>query len=206
MRIPFFPFIIISLLLVAVLAQRWPQALWLMEWLRPFIRQYLIESDTDGAPVNRMFRSVIYQRAKGALDTVPFGTQVDTYRESYEWISHSLVSINVAEVDAELRLHIGGTDCLQPYESSVFNISAMSFGALSRNAILSLNKGAKFGGFSHNSGERGLSPYHLQHGGDVVWQIGTGYFGCRDAQRHFCLETFRASCHRIRRSDHQCRS
>lgn len=166
---------------------------WFMEWLRPFIRQYLVESDTDGSPINRMFRSVVYQRAKGAVDTVPFGTRVDTYRDGYEWIGHSLASIDSDEVDPELRVSIGGADCRQPYASSIFNISAMSFGALSRNAILALNRGAFLGGFSHNTGEGGLSPHHLEHDGDLVWQIGTAYFGCRDPEGNFCPDTFRKS-------------
>lgn len=166
---------------------------WFMEWLRPFVRQYLIESDTDGSPINRMFRSVVYQRAKGALDTVPFGTRVDLYRDGYEWIGHSLASIDSSMVDTNLRVTIGGTACRKPYASSIFNISAMSFGALSRNAILALNRGALEGGFSHNTGEGGLSHYHLQHGGDLVWQIGTAYFGCRDSKGDFCPDTFRKS-------------
>lgn len=166
---------------------------WLMEWLRPFIRQYLIESDTDSFPISRMFRNVVYQRAKGELDTVPFGTRVDTYRDGYEWIGHSLASIDSRKVDSNLRVSIGGKDCRQPYSSSILNISAMSFGALSRNAILALNKGALLGGFSHNTGEGGLSAYHLKHGGDLVWQIGTGYFGCRDSKGDFCPDTFRKS-------------
>lgn len=166
---------------------------WFMEWLRPFIRQYLIESDTDGAPINRMFRSVVYQRAKGERDTVPFGTRVDTYHEGYEWIGHSLASIDSSEVDSNLCVSVGGPACRQPYTSSIFNISAMSFGALSCNAILALNRGAAEGGFSHNTGEGGVGAYHLQHGGDLVWQIGTGYFGCRDSEANFCPDTFRKS-------------
>lgn len=164
---------------------------WIMEWLRPFIRQYLMESDTDGAPINRMFRSIVYQRAKGARETVPFGTQLDTYRSGYEWIGHSLSAIDVAEVEPDMRIQVGGPACRQPYSASVFNISAMSFGALSRNAILALNGGAKAGGFYHNTGEGGISRYHLEPGGDLVWQIGTGYFGCRDAAGHFSAEAFR---------------
>ena len=163
---------------------------WFMEWLRPFIRQYLIESDTDGTPINRMFRSVVYQRAKGALETVPFGTRIDTYRTGYEWIGHSLSAIHAGEVDPDLRVTVGGPQCAQPYAASIFNISAMSFGALSRNAILALNSGAKAGGFYHNTGEGGISDYHLEPGGDLVWQIGTGYFGCRDQAGNFSPEAF----------------
>jgi len=166
------------------------RARWLLEGLRPFVRQYLIESDTDGAPINRMFRSIAYQRAKGELETVPFGTRVNVYRDGYEWIGHSLSAIRAADV-LDLRVEVGGPDCRAPYRASILNISAMSFGALSPNAILALNRGAQLGGFAHNTGEGGLSPYHLEPGGDLVWQIGTGYFGCRDARGEFSPEAFR---------------
>ena len=164
---------------------------WIMEEIRPFIRQYFVESDTDGTPVNRMFRSIVYQRAKGAIESVPFGTRVDTYRTGYEWIGQSLSALDASEINQDLRVTVGGPDCRQPYSASIFNISAMSFGALSRNAILALNKGAKEGGFAHNTGEGGISPYHLQNGGDLIWQIGTGYFGCRDQEGGFSPERFK---------------
>ncbi len=163
---------------------------WIMEDIRPFIRQYFIESDTDGAPISKMYRSVVYQRAKEVLDTVPFGTKVDTYRSGYEWFGHSLSALDAHDMDKDLRVEVGGSDCSKPYSASVLNISAMSFGALSCHAILALNKGAKIGGFAHNTGEGGLSPYHLEHGGDVIWQIGTGYFGCRDSAGNFAPELF----------------
>jgi len=163
---------------------------WIMEFLRPFLRQYFFESEIDGAPINRMFRSVIYQRAKGDLDTIPYGTKVDTQRIGYEWIGHSMAARHVHEDEADPRIHIGGPQCSQPYLASIFNISAMSFGALSSNAIRALNKGAQLGGFSHNTGEGSVSPYHLKHGGDLVWQVGTGYFGCRNAQGDFSPELF----------------
>ncbi|MDT8388700.1 MAG: FMN-binding glutamate synthase family protein [Thiogranum sp.] len=164
---------------------------WIMEWLRPYVRQYLLESDTDGAPINRMFRNVVYQRAKNELDTVPFGTRVDTYRTGYEWIGHSLSAIAVNEIDEDaMRIRVGGPDCTRPYSASVLNISAMSFGALSRNAVLALSRGAASGKFYHNTGEGGISPYHLEGGADLVWQIGTGYFGCRDEQGHFAPGPF----------------
>ena len=163
---------------------------WLMEGLRPYIRQYLLESDTDGAPISRMYRNIVYQRAKSVRETVPFGTRVDTYRTGYEWMGHSLSAIDVKTFDSDLRISIGGPDCRQPYSSSILNVSAMSFGALSQNAILALNQGAQLGGFSHNTGEGGISPHHLKHGGDLVWQIGTGYFGCRDNQGAFSAEEF----------------
>ncbi len=139
---------------------------WLMEALRPYVREYFVESDTDGTPVNRMFRSIVYQRAKGARDTVPFGARVDTYRTGYEWIGHSLAAVDAAEVELDLRVSVGGPQCGRPYQASIFNISAMSFGALSPNAVLPLNKGARLGGFAHNTGEGGISPYHLEHGGE----------------------------------------
>lgn len=163
---------------------------WLMEGLRPFVRQYLLESDTDGAPINRMFRSIVYQRAKGELETVPFGTQVDTYRTGYEWIGHSLSAIDAKAINADLRVTVGGPQCTQPYSASIFNISAMSFGALSRNAILALNGAARDGNFYHNTGEGGISPYHLESGGDLIWQIGTAYFGCRDDAGQFEPKAF----------------
>ena len=164
---------------------------WIMEEIRPFIRQYFVESDTDGTPISRMFRSIIYQRAKGALETVPFGTRVNTYRTGYERMGHSLSAIGVADLDEDLRIDDDGPACRQPYSASIFNISAMSFGALSQNAILALNQGAKSGGFAHNTGEGGISQYHLQSGGDLIWQIGTGYFGCRDASGNFSPDLFK---------------
>ncbi len=238
---------------------------WLMEAVRPFVRQYFIESETDGAPVPRQFRSVVYQRAKGASDTVPFGTKMDAYRDGYEWIAHSIAAFDVHEghglddpqwaseadaandadgslhadgaagvvsghgaatavrpvgangadgpangpangsangsangpaderVDehADARVRVGGAECTRPYDASLLNVSAMSYGSLSSNAILALNGGAKLGGFAHNTGEGGLSRHHLEPGGDLVWQIGTGYFGCRDARGRFDPERFR---------------
>lgn len=164
---------------------------WIMEEIRPFIRQYFIESDTDGTPINKMFRSVVYQRAKGDLDSIPYGTKVDTYRNGYEWFGHSLAAMDALTVDKDIRVTVGGPDCSQPYSASILNISAMSFGALSSNAILALNKGAKIGGFAHNTGEGGLSPYHLKNGGDIIWQIGTGYFSCRDSEGNFAPELFK---------------
>jgi len=164
---------------------------WFMEYLRPFLRQYFFESETDGVPINRMFRSVIYQRAKGDLDTIPYGTKCDTLRVGYEWIGHSMAARHIHDDESAPRIHIGGPHCKQPYQASIFNISAMSFGALSSNAIRALNKGASIGGFSHNTGEGSVSPYHLEHGGDLVWQIGTGYFGCRDNDGAFCPTQFK---------------
>ncbi len=163
---------------------------WAFEWLRPMIYQYFIESETDGAPISRMYRSVVYQRAKKVRDTVPFGTKVDVYRVGYEWMDHSFSALGFDEVDKNLRVNVGGALCSQPYSASLLNISAMSFGSLSRNAILALNGGAKLGGFAHNTGEGGLSPHHLEKGGDIIWQIGTGYFGCRNNQGEFSDKLF----------------
>ncbi len=163
---------------------------WFLESLRPFLRQYLFESETDGVPVNRMFRSVVYQRAKGVRDTVPFGTKMDTYRDGYEWIAHSIAATDSDTIDKDPRILVGGPDCKQPYSASVLNISAMSYGSLSKNAVLALNGGAAKGGFAHNTGEGGVTPFHLEPGGDLIWQIGTGYFGCRAADGGFDSERF----------------
>ncbi len=160
-----------------------------MELLRPKLYQYFVESDVGGRPFNRINRSVIYQRAKGELDTTPFGTQYDVYEVGYEWMNHSLLAHNPRECPLDIRVKVGGPLCSQPYNASIFNISAMSYGALSKNAIMALNQGAQRGNFAHNTGEGGISPYHLQ-GGDLIWQIGTGYFGCRDHQGRFSPELF----------------
>ncbi len=166
---------------------------YVFEDLRPKIQQYFVESDTDGAPINRNERSVIYQRAKKQIDTVPFGTQLNVYAEGYEWMTHSIAPIDFHKMDHHPKISFGGRDCKQPYNMSVLNVSAMSFGSLSKNAVLALNGGAKIGGFAHNTGEGGLSPYHLQPGGDVIWQIGTGYFGARDKDGNFSDEAFKAN-------------
>lgn len=161
---------------------------YLMEAIRPEINQYFIESDIDGRPFDRVKRSNIYQRAKRELNTHPFGTKKDVYQVGYEWINHSLAPLHPSKEDP--RVMIGGRDCKQPYSASIFNVSAMSYGALSKNAIEALNKGAQAGNFYHNTGEGGLSPYHLEHGGALVWQIGTGYFSCRATDGKFSPEKF----------------
>ena len=166
---------------------------YVFEDLRPKIQQYFVESDTDGAPINRNDRSVIYQRAKKQIDTTPFGTQLNVYAEGYEWMSHSIVPLDFHKVEHHPRVVIGNKDCKQPYNASILNISAMSFGSLSSHAVEALNAGAKIGGFAHNTGEGGLSPYHLKQGGDIIWQIGTGYFGARDDEGRFSAEIFRAN-------------
>ncbi len=161
---------------------------YLFESVRPEMQQYFVESDTDGQPVNREFRSLVYQRAKGVRDTRPFGTIFDVYKPGSEWLHHSITPQPPATEEA--RVQFGGAQCTQPYAASHLNISAMSYGALSRNAVLALNHGAKRGGFAHNTGEGGLSPYHLEPGGDLVWQIGTGYFGCRTSEGEFDAALF----------------
>lgn len=158
------------------------------EFIRPELQQYFVEDNLNGRPVSREYRSVVYQRAKGQMQTLPFGTQHDVYQEGHEWVNHTIVPKHVDE--KTLRVKIGGEACKQPYEASLLNISAMSYGALSRAAIEALNRGAKAGGFYHNTGEGGISPYHLS-GGDLVWQIGTGYFGCRTSDGRFDEEAFR---------------
>jgi glutamate synthase domain-containing protein 2 len=160
-----------------------------MELVRPEIQQYFIESNIDAFPIEREFRSVVYQRAKGELETRPFGTQRDVYRVGYEWASHSIAAL--APPGETPRVTIGGPDCRHSYSASILNISAMSFGAISKNAVLALNQGARKGGFAHNTGEGGISPYHLQGSGDLIWQIGTGYFGCRTLDGHFDEDLFR---------------
>ncbi|MGL1888176.1 MAG: FMN-binding glutamate synthase family protein [Reichenbachiella sp.] len=164
---------------------------YVMEELRPKIYQYFIESETDGTPINRMFRSIVYQRAKGVLSTTPFGTKMDVYRTGYEWANHSMMPLDHKDLDPHPRTLVGGPDCKQPYSASIYNVSAMSFGALSKNAILALNGGAKKGNFAHNTGEGSISPYHLQEGGDLIWQVGTGYFGCRNDDGSFNEEMFK---------------
>jgi len=162
----------------------------IMEALRPKIYQYFVESDIDGTPINRIFRSVVYQRAKRELDTVPFGTEFDVYRVGYEWDESLNGRRHPSAADLDPRQMVGGADCQKPYNASILNISAMSYGSLSKNAVLALNGGAKIGNFSHNTGEGAISPYHLEPGGDLVWQIGTAYFGCRTKDGQFCEETF----------------
>lgn len=164
---------------------------YLLESFRPEIQQYFVETDMEGTPINRMFRSLIYSRAKNENDTTPFGTKSDVYRIGYECMTHSMYPKKSEDVEHNPRILIGGKDCRQPYNSSILNISAMSFGALSQNAVLALSKGAKLGDFAHNTGEGGISPYHLEGGSDLIWQVGTGYFGCRTADGNFCPDTFK---------------
>jgi glutamate synthase domain-containing protein 2 len=160
----------------------------MLEYIRPEIRQYFLESETDASPFSRAQRSLVYSRAKGESDKRPFGTQLDVRAVGYEWINHSIATTVLKGHD--FRIQVGGSTCTQPYSMSRFNISAMSFGALSANAILALNLGAKRGGFAHDTGEGSISRHHRTHGGDLIWEIGSGYFGCRDASGHFSPERF----------------
>ena len=161
----------------------------LVEYFRPEIRQYLIEGDRDPVPFSRHQRALVYKRSKNLPDTQAFGTIVSPYQENYEWLNHSVQPLKAPPIES-LRIRVGGVSCRQPYSLSLFNISAMSFGALSANAILALNKGAKMGNFAHDTGEGSISKYHEQYGGDLIWEIGTGYFGCRTPDGHFDPETF----------------
>lgn len=163
---------------------------YVMEEARPKLYQYFIESDTNGRPISRIFRSVVYQRAKRELDTSPFGTQLDVYDEGYEWMNHSIAALDTHQLDPDPRIRVGSRHCQQPYQASLFNVAAMSFGSLSKNAIEALNGGARIGGFAHNTGEGGISPYHEAQGGDLIYQVGTGYFGCRSENGDFSPERF----------------
>jgi glutamate synthase domain-containing protein 2 len=160
----------------------------ILEKVRPEIRQYFLEGDKDGTPFSRDKRAIVYQRAKAQLDKRPFGTQYDVYHNSFEWLHHSLAA-GMPSSDP-FRIMIGGEDCKQPYSASVFNISAMSYGALSTNAVLAMNKGAALGGFYQDTGEGGFTPYHQRYGADIVWEIGSGYFGCRNDDGSFNAERF----------------
>ncbi|MDI9857383.1 FMN-binding glutamate synthase family protein [Comamonas sp. 17RB] len=172
----------------------------LFESIRPEMRQYFIESDNENLPFSRAQRSLVYQRSKGQPDSRPFGTQLDVSANGYEWVNHSLQPSTLASHDfrtwiggAPGQPHEGVAPCTQPYQASVFNISAMSFGALSANAILALNQGARTGGFAHDTGEGSISQHHRVHGGDLIWEIGSGYFGCRNADGSFSAERFTAN-------------
>lgn len=162
----------------------------LLESIRPEMRQYFFESEKDGRPFSRDTRALVYQRAKIDLATRPFGTQNNVYDEGYEWVNHSVAPKPISS--EKFRITIGGAECKKPYSASVFNISAMSFGSLSGNAIRALNGGAKKGNFAHDTGEGGVSPYHREYGGDLIWEIGSGYFGCRTRDSRFDPDKFAA--------------
>jgi glutamate synthase domain-containing protein 2 len=161
---------------------------WLFEGFRVEFRQYFFESDLSGTPFNREQRSLVYQRSKNEEDKAPFGTEMNVYEPNYAWLAHSSAARPIAK--EQFRVKVGGPDCLKPYSLSVLNVSAMSFGSLSSHAILALNKGAKMGGFAHDTGEGSISRYHREHGGDLIWEIGSGYFGCRNDDGSFNPDTF----------------
>ena len=163
---------------------------YILEFIRPEIRQYFIESDNEAAPFSRAQRSLVYQRAKGDSDKHPFGSQKDAYAKGFEWMTHSVAPSTVASHDFRITI---GADTAQPYRASVFNISAMSFGSLSANAIQALNAGAKRGGFAHDTGEGSISVHHRAHGGDLIWELGSGYFGCRNEDGSFNADKFQAN-------------
>ncbi|WP_439884641.1 FMN-binding glutamate synthase family protein [Pseudomonas syringae] len=162
-----------------------------VEAIRPEIRQYLLESDSEALPFSRAQRSLVYSRAKNESADKPFGTLIDVYQTGFEFIGHSMRPAPLSDPNS-FRVSIGGPQCSQPYSASIFNISAMSFGSLSANAIRALNKGAKLGNFAHDTGEGSISPYHREHGGDLTWELGSGYFGCRTADGRFDPEKFAA--------------
>ncbi|MCZ7862592.1 FMN-binding glutamate synthase family protein [Agrobacterium salinitolerans] len=164
-------------------------ARFMIEAVRPELRQYLFETDFEKLPFSRTQRALVYARAKNEPDQRPFGTILDTYLSGYEFMGHSVRPVPVPD-PSSFRISIGNDQCRQPYSGSVFNISAMSFGALSANAIMALNRGAKIGGFAQDTGEGSISPYHREHGGDLIWQIASGYFGCRNADGSFSPEKF----------------
>ncbi|ADE13314.1 ferredoxin-dependent glutamate synthase [Nitrosococcus halophilus Nc 4] len=161
---------------------------WLFYDLRPYLRAYIVEGDLEGKPFSFDARNLVYARARGKPDTHPFGTEWDMTSDEYEWLCHSIAPAENPEKNP--CVSIGGAQCQQPYSASIFNISAMSFGSLSANAVEALNKGARLGGFYHDTGEGGISPYHLKQGGDLVWEIGSGYFGCRDNKGNFDEDLF----------------
>ena len=160
----------------------------LVELIRPEIRQYFIESNTEASPFDRETRDLVYERAKAIKSDEPFGTERDVNAIGYEFLRHSIRARFADDLDPRVRL--GGPDCTQPYDIALLNVSAMSFGALSGNAIEALNGGAARGDFAHDTGEGGISPYHLRGGGDLIWEIGSGYFGCRDADGRFDATVF----------------
>ena len=165
----------------------------LLEFIRPEIRQYFIEGDGEALPFSRQQRSLVYQRAKGDADKRPFGTQLDVHATGYEWINHSMAPTRLPTHDFRITIGTVDSGCTQPYSASIFNISAMSFGALSANAILALNGGAKRGNFAHDTGEGSISQHHRTNGGDLIWEIGSGYFGCRNSDGSFSEERFTAN-------------
>jgi glutamate synthase domain-containing protein 2 len=192
------PLLVIAVIGIADLLQRRHSILrnypvlghfrFILEALRPELQQYFVERNFDGRPFDRDIRSIVYERAKGTAAEEPFGTELDVYADGYEFFVHSMAPTPAP--DDQPRVRVGGPDCTKPYDMALLNVSAMSFGALSTNAILALNTGAARGGFAHDTGEGGLSEYHLRPGGDLVWEIGTGYFGCRTKDGGFDEQEF----------------
>jgi glutamate synthase domain-containing protein 2 len=165
----------------------WGHFRFLFEFIRPEIRQYFVEDDTEEKPFSRAQRSIVYQRAKNDVDSRPYGTEVDVKAAGHEFISHSLAP---TKLDGHDFRFVVGANRAQPYSMSIFNISAMSFGSLSANAIRALNLGAKKGNFAHDTGEGSMSKYHREHGGDIIWEIASGYFGCRNDDGSFNADRF----------------
>lgn len=163
---------------------------YLLKHFRPEIRQYFIESDSEAVPFTHGQRELVYNRAKNHNSNRAFGTIQNVYEKGFQFINHSMAPVAMPNPE-DFRVTIGGSECKQPYSASIFNISAMSFGALSANAVLALNGGAKLGNFAHDTGEGSISPYHLKHGGDLIWELGSGYFGCRTEDGQFDPEKFR---------------
>lgn len=161
----------------------------MIEYIRPEIRQYLIETDTEALPFSRQQRTLVYVRAKNLDSNKPFGTVEDIYKTGFEFISHSITPAPIQDSET-FRVTIGGEQCQHPYSISLFNVSAMSFGALSANAIRALNKGAKMGNFAHDTGEGGISSYHRENNGDLIWEVASGYFGCRTEDGKFNPKRF----------------
>jgi len=167
---------------------------WFFEFLRPFLRQYIVENDREGRPYNRDMRSLIYERAKDQVDAKPFGSDLDAYDNEFQVVTHSMAPR--PKPDTEFRVRVGTGTCARPFDASLLNVSAMSFGSLSGPAVEALNLGARRGGFYQDTGEGGISPYHVRHGGDLVWEIGSGYFGCRDRDGYFDRGLFREQANR----------
>lgn len=167
---------------------------WFFEFLRPFLRQYIVENDREGRPYNRDMRSLIYERAKDQVDAKPFGSDLDAYDNEFQVVTHSMAPR--PKPDSDFRVRVGADTCARPFDVSLLNVSAMSFGSLSGPAVEALNLGARRGGFYQDTGEGGISPYHVRHGGDLVWEIGSGYFGCRDRDGYFDRGLFREQANR----------
>lgn len=169
-------------------------ARFMLEHVRPEIQQYFVEKNTEGTPYDREIRDLVYDRAKGNHGEEPFGTERDVNAVGYEFVAHSLRARPKPD-GVVPRVRLGGPECTRPYDIALLNVSAMSFGSLSGNAIEALNAGAALGGFAHDTGEGSITSYHRKHGGDLIWEIGSAYFGCRDAQGGFDPEPFVQRAH-----------